>query len=103
MDRKQALRGETKGATPFLTVVAKPSMMFRSMLVQCKGVDGQAAIKETVESLCRLGYPELTLRPNNEPGMRAFRDALSKGWEKRRWGVVAIAQAAPKKILRLLA
>ena len=33
----------------FLVVKFKPSMMIWSMLVQCKGVEGQAAIKETVE------------------------------------------------------
>ena len=41
----------TRGATPFLVVKVKPSIM----PVQCKGVEDQAAIKETVESLKRLG------------------------------------------------
>ena len=30
-----------------------------SMLVQCKGAEDQATIRETVESLNRLGHPEL--------------------------------------------
>ena len=37
-------------------------MMIWSMLVQCEGVDDQAAIKETVESLNRLGQLELIVR-----------------------------------------
>ena len=41
----------TKGSTPFLVVKVKPSMMIRSMPVQCKGVEDQATIKETVDSL----------------------------------------------------
>ena len=40
----------TRGATPFVVVKVKPSMMIWGMPVQCKGVEGQAAIKETVES-----------------------------------------------------
>lgn len=40
---------------PFLDVKVKPSTMIWSMLVQCKGVEDQAAIKGTVESLNRLG------------------------------------------------
>ena len=40
----------TEGATLFLVVKIKPSMMTCSMPVQCKGVEDQAAIKETVES-----------------------------------------------------
>ena len=64
----------TRGATPFLVVKIKPSMMFWSMLVPCKGVEDQAAIKEMVESLNRLGYPELIVRSDNEPATRSFRD-----------------------------
>ena len=41
----------TRRATPFLVVKVEPSVMIWSTLVQCQGVDGQAAIKETVESL----------------------------------------------------
>ena len=40
----------TRGATPFLLVKVKPSMITWCMPVQCKGVEEQAAIKETVES-----------------------------------------------------
>ena len=43
-------------------VKVKPSMMIWSMLVQCEGVDDQAAIKETVESLNKLAHPELIVR-----------------------------------------
>ena len=63
----------TKGATPFLVKV-KPSMMIWRMPVQCKGVEDQAAVKETVESLNRLGCPELIVRSDNEPAMLAHRD-----------------------------
>ena len=40
----------------FLVVKVKPSMMIWSMLVQCKGVEDDAGIKVTVESLNRLGW-----------------------------------------------
>ena len=59
----------TRGATPCLVVKVKPSMMIWSTPVQCKGVEDQAAIKETVESLNRLGYPELIVRSDNKPAM----------------------------------
>ena len=85
----------TRRATPFLVVKVKPSMLIWSMLVQCKGVEDEAAIKETVKSLNRLGYPELIVRSGNEPAMLAFRDAVIKEL-KERFGVRAIAQAPPK-------
>ena len=66
----------TRGATPFLVVKVKPSMVIWSMPVQCKGVEDKAAINETVESLNILGYPELIDRSDNEPAMLAFRDAV---------------------------
>ena len=44
----------------------KPSNMISSMLVQCKGVEDRAAIKDTVESLNRLGYPELIVSSGDE-------------------------------------
>ena len=66
----------TKGATPFLVVKVKPSMMIWSVLASGKCVGGQAAIKETVESLNRLQYPELIVGPDTEPAMSAFRDAV---------------------------
>ena len=56
-------------ATPCLVKV-KPSMMIWSMRVQCKGVEDQAVIMETVESLNRLGYRELI-------GQRASHVSLS--------------------------
>ena len=45
-------------------------MMMWNMLVQFMGVGDQAAMKETVESLNSLGYPELIIQPENEPAMR---------------------------------
>ena len=81
----------TKGATPLLA----PSMMIWSMPVQCKGVDDEAAIKETVESFNRLGYPELIVRSDNEPVMLTLRDAVIRELQER-FGVQAIAQAPPK-------
>ena len=59
----------TRGATSFLVVTVKPRKVIRSTPVQCKGVEDLAAIKETVESLNRLGYPELNVRSDNEPAM----------------------------------
>ena len=46
----------TRGATPFWVLKVKPSMTIWSMPDQCKGVEDQAAIKETVESLNRLTW-----------------------------------------------
>ena len=83
------------GATPFLVVRGKPSMTIWNVPVQCKGVEDQAAIKETVESLNRLGYPELIVRSDNEPAILSFRDAVIREL-KERFGVRAIAQAPPK-------
>ena len=85
----------TRGATRFLVVKVKPTMIISSMPVQCKGVEDQAAIKGTVQSLNRLGYPELTVRSDSEPAMLAFRDAVIREL-KERFGVRAIAQAPPK-------
>ena len=84
----------TRGATPFL-VNLKPTMMIWSTPVQCKGVDDQEAIKETVKSLNRLGFSELIVRSDNEPAMLAFRNAVIREL-KERFGVRAIAQAPPK-------
>ena len=66
----------TREATPFLVVNVKSSMMIWSIPVQSKGVEDQAAIKETVESLNRLGYQELIVRSDNESAMLTFRDAV---------------------------
>ena len=63
--------------------------------MQCKGVEDQAAIKETVESLNRLGCLELIVRSGSEPSMLPFRDAMIREL-KERYGVRAIAQAPPK-------
>ena len=84
-----------RGATPFLVVNVKPSMMIWSTPVRRKGVEEQAAIKETVESLNRLGNPELIVRSDTVPAMLAFRDAVIREL-KERFGVRAIPQAAPK-------
>ena len=94
MDDTDGDNGEhTKGATPFLLVLrVKPSMMIWSMPVQCKCVEDQAAIKETVESLNRLGSQELIVRSDNEPAMLAFRDAVIREL-KEHFGVRAISQA----------
>ena len=59
----------TKGTTPLSVATVKPSMMIWSMPVQCKGVEDQAAIEETVESLNRLGHPEFNVSSDNEPAM----------------------------------
>ena len=83
---------DTRGATAVLVVKIKPSMM---MPVQRKDVEDQAAIKETVESLNRLGYPELIVRSDNEPATLAFSDAVIREL-KECFGVRAIAQAPPK-------
>ena len=85
----------TKGATPSLVVKVMPSMMIWSTPVPCKSVDDQAAIKDTVESLNRLGHTELIVRSDTEPAMPAFRDAVISEL-KERFGVRAIAQAPPK-------
>ena len=85
----------TRGATPFLVVKVQPSVMIWSVPVQCKGVEDQAATKETVESLNRLGYLELLVRSYNEPAMLGFRNAVIREL-KERFGVRAIAQAPPK-------
>ena len=77
--QEQALRGETKGSTPFLVVKAKPSMMILYSATRRQ-------IKETVES---------TVRSVSELPMRAFRDAVVTEL-KQRFGDRAIAQAPPK-------
>ena len=81
----------TKGATPFLVVKVMPCMMIWSMSVQCKGVEDQAAIKETVESLNRLGCLELIVRSDSEPAMLPSRDAVIREL-KERYGVRAITR-----------
>ena len=85
----------TRGVTPFLVVKIKPSMMIWSMPALCKRVDDQAAIKEKVESLNRLGYPELIFRSVIEPAMLAFRNAVIREL-KERFGFRAIAQGPPE-------
>ena len=70
-------------------------MVWNMLVVQCKAVEDQAAIKETVESLSRLGYPELIVRSDTEPAMLAFRDAVIREL-KEHFGVRAIAQTPPK-------
>ena len=77
--------GDTRRATPFLVVKIKPSMMIWSMPVQFKGVEDQAAIKETIESLNRLGYPELTVRSNNEPAHVSISRRCDQRAERTFW------------------
>ena len=55
-------------------------------------MEDQAAIKETAEWLNRLGYPELTVRLDNDPAMLAFRDAVIRK-QKEHFGVRVIAHA----------
>ena len=96
--QEPTLKGDsetTRGATPFLVVNVKPNTMIWSTRGQCEGVEDQAAIKKTVESLNRLGYSELVVRSNNEPAVLAFRDAVIRELEERS-GVRAIPQAPPK-------
>ena len=82
-------------ATPFLVVKVKPSTRIWSKFVHCKSVEDQAAIKETVESLNRLGYPELIVRSDNEPAMLTFGGAVIRELEEH-CGVRAVAHAPPK-------
>ena len=58
-------------------------MMICNIHVQCKDVEDQAAIKATIESLNRLGYPELIVRSDKQPTLRAFRDAVAKELKER--------------------
>ena len=95
--QEQTSKGDgdiTRDATPFWVAKVMPSTMIRSMLVHCKSVELRQREK-TVESLNRLGYPELIVRSNNEPAMRAFRDTMIKEL-KERCGVRAIEQALAK-------
>ena len=58
-------------------------------------MEDQTAIIKMVESLNRLGYPELIVRSDNEPAILAFRDTVIREL-KERSGVRAFAQAPPK-------
>ena len=93
----------TREATPFVVVKVKPSMMIWSARVRCKGVEDQAAIKETVESLTRLRYPELIVRSDTGSAMFAFRDAVIR----ESWRNVLVSEQSQKlhrtTILRQLA
>ena len=60
-------------------------MMIWSMPVPFKGVEDQAAIKEAVESLNRLGYPELIVRSDKEPATLPFRDAVIRELKDTFW------------------
>ena len=53
------------------------------------GVEDQAAMKETVESLSSLGYLELIVRSDNQPAMRTLRDPVPMEL-KGRFGLGAI-------------
>ena len=57
------------------------------MPAQCKG--------EEVKALNSLGHLEFTVRSDNEPTMRALRDAVIRELNER-FGVRPIAQAPPK-------
>ena len=86
----------TRRATLFLVVESQAEYddLEHACPMQRCGGPGQQS-RETVESLNRLGYPELIVRSNNEPAMLAFRDAVIREL-KERLGVRAIAQAPPK-------
>ena len=85
--QEQASRGGPQGSYSRSWVVkVTPSMMIQYMFVQCQGVEYQAAIKE--------GYPELIVRSDNEPALRALRDAVAK--VGRSFWCQAGAQAPPK-------
>ena len=81
----------THGATPLLVVKVMPSMMIWSMHVQCKGMEDLGAIKETVESLNRLGYLEFTVRSDTEASPLAdmVENDIKQGKEKVRTLVTA--------------
>ena len=55
----------------------------------------QAAITETVQSMNRHGYPDLSVITDNVPAMSAFRDAVIRKLMEL-FGVSAIAQAPPR-------
>ena len=73
-----------------MLVKVKPSNVISSMFVQCKGVEDRAAIKDTVESLDRLGYPELIASSDDDLAVRSFRDAVARE-KKERFGFRATA------------
>ena len=60
----------TKGATPLLVIRVKPCMMTWSFPVRRKGLEDQTAIKEAVDLLNKLGYPELAMRTDGGPAIR---------------------------------
>ena len=55
----------------------------------------QVAIKETVQSMNRLGYLDLIVITENAPAMSAFRDVVFRKFMEH-FGVRAIAQAPPQ-------
>ena len=75
-----------------MPVTVMPSVMIWNMPVQRNSVVDQAAIYPTLNI---LGYLVLIVRPDNEPALRAFRDAVAKEL-KERIGVRTIAQTSPK-------
>ena len=49
-----------------LVVKVQPNIKIWNILIQCEGVEDMAAVKETVESLNRLGYLALVVRSDIE-------------------------------------
>ena len=84
-----------KGATPFLVIRVKPCLMTWSFLVRCKGLEDQTAIRETVDLLNKLGYPELIMRTDGEPAIREVRLAAAREL-KEQHGIRVIQQNTPK-------
>ena len=84
-----------KGATPFLVIRVKPCMMTWSFPVRCKGLEDQTAIKEAVDLLNKLGYPELIMRTDGEPAIRVVRLAVAREL-KEQHGIRVIQQNTPK-------
>ena len=58
-DKQRKVTAKSPGEPLRFSVKVKPIMVIWSMLVQWKGLEDQAAIKETAESLNRLGMPRV--------------------------------------------
>ena len=84
-----------KGATPFLVIRVKPCMMTWSFPVRCKRLEDQTAIKEAVDLLNKLGYPELAMRTDGEPAIRVVRSAVAKELKEHHF-IRVIQQGTPK-------
>ena len=70
-------------------------MMTWSFPVRCKRLEDQTAIKEAVDFLNKLGYPELIMRTDGEPAIRVVRLAVAMEL-KEQHGIRVIQQNTPK-------